>query len=501
MENRGYSGNENELRKRAESNGSLNTPSESPTVVEQYVAMKKEVGLVSGVALIAGTMIGSGIFISPVGVLNATGSVGSSLLVWAGCGILAMFGALCYAELGTMITKSGGEFVYIGEALGTIPAFLFAWTSVIVIRTSSIAIICLSFAQYVVTPLFDECGPPTIVIKLLAAVAILTIAIVNCYSVVLAARVQVFFTVLKIAALAVIIIGGLVMIGKGNTQYLQNGFEGSKTNPSGIALAFYDGLWAYDGWNNLNYAVEELKHPEKNLPRSILIGLPLVTILYILTNISYFSVMSKADMLASSAVAVTWGERVLGSVAVVIPFAVACSTFGAANGTCFTGGRLCYVAAREGHLPGLLSFVHVKKLTPIPSLVFTTIISVLMIIPGDISSLIDFFSFTAWLFYGATVLSLIIMRFHPRTKDWDRPYKVPLPIPIIVFLASIYLVIAPIVDSPKIEFLYAALFVVGGLIFYFPFVFFKLRLKCMEKVTMAVQLYMEVAPSKYEPSS
>merc|ERR1719423_367282 len=132
--------------------------------------------------------------------------------------------------------------------------------------------------------------------------------------------------------------------------------------------------------------------------------------------------------------------------------AVVASTFGAANGTAFTAGRLCFVAAREGHMVDVLSYVHVKKKTPSMALIFNAAIALLMVIPSDIGSLIDFFSFTAWIFYGGAMLALLVLR-RTRPKA-PRPYKVPIVIPIIVLIVSIYLVVGPIVDSPRIEYLY-----------------------------------------------
>ncbi|XP_050399174.1 b(0,+)-type amino acid transporter 1 isoform X3 [Patella vulgata] len=473
-------------------------------IQEEEVTLKKRVGLVSGVALIVGTMIGSGIFISPKGVLQGTGSVGLSMIVWAGCGLISICGALSYAELGTLITKSGAEYSYILEAskclprwLAPIPAYLFAWVSVLVLKPSLFAVIALSFGIYTVEPFFKGCDPPEGLVKLVSALCLLLVAFINCYSVNLATKVQNFFTFAKLLAIVVITIGGFVKYAEGNTEYLEDGFEGTAQSASGIALAFYDGLWAYDGWNNLNYVTEELKNPYVNLPRSIIIAIPLVTVCYLLTNISYFSIMSKAELLASDAVAATWGSRVLGVAAIIIPISVACSTFGAANGSCFTGGRLVYAAAREGHLPEILSYVHVTQYTPLPSLLFTSFIALLMIIPGDIFTLIDFFSFTAWLFYGATMLAVIVLRF--TKKNEPRPYKVPIFIPVFVLLCSIYLIIGPIVDNPKIEFLYAFLFVISGMIFYVPFVHFKLQLPGMDKFTTFLQLILQVAPSKYAP--
>ena len=139
------------------------------------VSLQRDVGLIGGIAIIVGTMIGSGIFASPKGVLDASGSVGMALIVWAICGILAVCGAMAYAELGTMIPTSGGEYTYIREAFGALPAFLYAWTACIVIKPSQLAIICLIFGEYIVTPFFPDCTTRSDIqhiIKLLAALAI-----------------------------------------------------------------------------------------------------------------------------------------------------------------------------------------------------------------------------------------------------------------------------------------------------------------------------------------
>ena len=140
-----------------------------------FVGLQRKLGLVSGICLIVGTMIGSGIFASPRYVMENSGSVGLTLIVWSLCGVLAMFGALCYAELGTMIPLSGADYVYILQAFGPLPAFLYSWTSVTVIYPSQFAIICLPFGAYLIEPIFPGCGDREDlqhVVKLLAAVAI-----------------------------------------------------------------------------------------------------------------------------------------------------------------------------------------------------------------------------------------------------------------------------------------------------------------------------------------
>ncbi|XP_028930933.1 B(0,+)-type amino acid transporter 1 isoform X1 [Ornithorhynchus anatinus] len=462
-------------------------------------SLQKEVGLISGICVIVGTVIGSGIFISPKSVLSNIGAVGPCLIIWTACGILATLGALCFAELGTMITKSGGEYPYLMEAFGPIPAYLFSWTSLMVIKPSSFAIICLSFAEYVAAPFYPGCKPPSIVVKCLAAAAIIIITTVNALSVKLGSYVQNFFTAAKLIIVVIIIISGIVLLAQGNTKNFENSFDEAKVSLGAISLAFYNGLWAYDGWNQLNYITEELKNPYRNLPLSIIIGIPLVTVCYVLINVSYFTVMTSTELLQSPAVAVTFGDRVLYPASWVVPLFVAFSTIGAANGTCFTTGRLVYVAGREGHMLKILSYISVKRLTPAPAIIFYGIIGIIYIIPGDINTLINYFSFAAWVFYGLTVFALIVMRF--TRKDLERPIKVPIVIPILVTLISIYLVLAPIIGEPAWAYLYCVIFILSGLIFYFLFVYYKFSWaqRISKPITMHLQMLMEVAPPEDDP--
>ncbi|KAI8429758.1 hypothetical protein MSG28_000305 [Choristoneura fumiferana] len=535
----------------------------SDSAQDDPVHLKRRVGLFSGVALIVGTMIGSGIFVSPSGLLERTGSVGISFIIWMACGLLSLLGeyfnhytsfqeptsvigvsrddcksrsfqnssvsttsakgggsrpeslkntalecglrrkssvcgiyhrALAYAELGTMNTSSGAEYAYFMDAFGGPPAFLFSWVSTLVLKPSQMAIICLSFAKYAVEPFVHECEPPGALVKLVAVISIVMILAVNCYSVNLATNVQNIFTAAKLVAIAIIVCGGAYKLILGNTRHLQEpNFSSSTATLGNIATAFYTGLWAYDGWNNLNYVTEEIKNPSKNLPLSIIIGIPLVTLCYALVNVSYLAVMSVSEMADSEAVAVTFGNRLLGPMAWLMPLAVTISTFGSANGTLFVAGRLCFAASREGHLLDILSYVHVRRFTPAPGLIFHSLIAVAMVLYGTIDSLIDFFSFTAWIFYGGAMLALIVMR-HTKPHA-PRPYKVPIIIPYIVLLVSAYLVVAPIIDKPQWEYLYATGFIFGGLLVYLPFVKWGYSLPFMDKITVFLQMVLEVVPT------
>ncbi|XP_040916239.1 b(0,+)-type amino acid transporter 1-like [Toxotes jaculatrix] len=232
--------------------------------------MKREIGLIGGIALVSGTMIGSGIFMSPQFVLAYVGSPGASLVIWALSGVVAMFAALSYTELGTVISESGGDFIYILRICGSFPAFFAAITFILVVKPFGIAAMALSVAEYATAPFYTDCHPPQLVVKCAAAVSILVVAIVNIMNVRIAVRIQVVFLVAKVLALAFIVIGGIVALIQSSTVIVENlkvenAFKGTQYSVSTLGMAFYQGLWSYAGWYNLNYVTEELKRPEVRL--------------------------------------------------------------------------------------------------------------------------------------------------------------------------------------------------------------------------------------------
>ncbi|VVC96013.1 unnamed protein product, partial [Leptidea sinapis] len=192
-------------------------------------ALEAKMSLLNGITVIVGSIIGSGIFVSPTGVLKYTGSVNASLLVWISSGVFSMVGAYCYAELGTMIRLSGADYAYIMETFGPFAAFIRLWIECMIVRPCSQAIVALTFSVYVLKPIFPECDPPEDATRLLAACCI---------------------------------------------RHVEHfSFEGTTNDVTSIALSFYSGLFAYNGWNYLNFIIEELKDPVRNLPRAIAISL------------------------------------------------------------------------------------------------------------------------------------------------------------------------------------------------------------------------------------
>ncbi|XP_041509368.1 asc-type amino acid transporter 1 isoform X3 [Microtus oregoni] len=354
--------------------GPTSSPSPGPVPgpgTSERVALKKEIGLVSACTIIIGNIIGSGIFISPKGVLEHSGSVGLALFVWVLGGSVTALGSLCYAELGVAIPKSGGDYAYVTEIFGGLAGFLLLWSAVLIMYPTSLAVISMTFSNYVLQPVFPNCIPPATASRVLSMACLMLLTWVNSSSVRWATRIQDIFTGGKLLALALIIGVGFVQFFRGHFEELRptNAFTFWMTPSVGhLALAFLQGSFAFSGWNFLNYVTEELVDPRKNLPRAIFISIPLVTFVYTFTNVAYFTAMSPQELLSSNAVAVTFGEKLLGYFAWVMPVSVALSTFGGINGYLFTSSRLCFSGAREGHLPSLLAMIHVRRCTPIPAL-------------------------------------------------------------------------------------------------------------------------------------
>ncbi|CAH0728159.1 unnamed protein product, partial [Brenthis ino] len=316
---------------------------------------------------------------------------------------------------------------------------------------------------------------------------------INITSVKLFVKVQNVFGVCKVLTCLIVIGGGIYELARGNTENLSKGFEGSATTAGSVALALYSGLWAYDGWNSVTVVTEEIINPSINVPLSISIAVPLITGLYVFMNVAYMSVLTYTEMVSVPAVAVTFGARVLGPASFIIPLGVAIATFGCAMSVQFGITRVCYTAARGGHMLELFSYVNMKRLTPAPAVAFQAMLTAIFIIVGNIKTLIDFASWFLWFFYGLAMVALLVLR---KTRaNLLRPYRVPTVVPCFVLLVAIFLSILPIVHDPSVKYLMAIGFICLGVCVYTVFVYYKKTPTILlNKLTFLTQVLFESVP-------
>ncbi|MBN3306324.1 XCT protein, partial [Amia calva] len=389
----------------------------------ESVYLRKRINLLGAVCLIVGTVVGSGIFIAPKGVLKNSGNVGLSLIIWSLSGVLSTCGALCYAELGTTFKKSGGHYIYLMETLGPLPGFLRLWVEFIMIRPAVASVVALAFGCYVVEPLFAPCPAPMALTRLVSLLGVTFVVAINCWSVSWASRIQITLTFLKMATLLLIIIPGITVLAKGNKENFQDAFDTSSLNLEKVPLAFFSGLYAYGGWFYLNFITEEVINPNRNIPLSIIFSMVIVTVSFVLTNVAYYAVMTAEEVLQSEAVAVTFAERTIHGFSSVIPVLVALSCLGALNGGFFVAPRMLFVGAREGQWPVLFSMIHIRRQTPLPAVLLLYPFVFIMLLRGELFQLLNFYSFARWFFIALTTLGLLVHRY--RFPDYPRPFKVP----------------------------------------------------------------------------
>ena len=465
--------------------------------VNDSVKLKRSLSLFDGVMLNVGIMIGTGIFISPKGVLAGVESVGATLCVWVGTGILSLLGALCYAELGTMIPAAGGTYTYTRVIFGDLAGFLQLWASTVIVSPAGNAVIALLFSIYCLEPFYPDpdCPPPKIAVKLLAVLCTMITMFVNCWSVRISSLVQNILSVCKLLAIGIIIISGLVKIRKGHTEHFKDPF--ASTAISGLGTAIYSCFFSYSGWSSVSVLTEELKNPMKNLPIAIVLSVLIVSLVNTLANVAYFSTLSPSELLGSDAVALTYAEQVLGRFSVIIPLSVALSSFGSLNGCILSNSRKLFAGAREGHVPTIMAMIGIRHKTPLLCIITSSTAAIAFCFVDNVFFLINLFGFIYWIFFGTAVAGLLYMRV--KEPNLPRPFKVNIVIPIIFITVCMFLTVLGFIGAP-LDSLIATAIVLSGIPVYFLMVRINHQLKWIfdvkRKTTEFLQRVMFIAPEE-----
>ncbi|CAF3552005.1 unnamed protein product [Adineta steineri] len=447
---------------------------------------KPKLGLMSGIALLVGSIIGSGIFISPRGVLLGTGSYGLSVLVWILCGLICLPGCLCYAELSTMIYSSGGDYTYIKMAFGNWAGFLRVWSEICCVRPATIAVCGITASIYILQPIFSPCQPPHMAVILLACFFIMVLTLLNLLSTRGSIMWQNIAFYAKILSLLLLIGLGIYQLIRGHYDVFTAPFENTQTSIKKFSIAMYIGLFPYTGWNYLSNAVEELKKPEKNFPIAILTSIIASTILYALAYSAYFTALTPHDVMTSDAVAVTFAQNVYRPLGFIVPLCVSISALGGLNGQIFSIVRMFSVAGRDGLLPSISAFVHIKRLTPVVPCIIEGTLSILFVLVGSAERLLGYLSFSTWLVCLFSAISLLIFR---RTMpDTPRPFHAGLIAPIVFITAMSVLTLANIIYN-TLDIIVGLFILLSGLPVYWVFVL--KRSPSIDKFSRSISIYLQ----------
>lgn len=424
------------------------------------VTYARRVGLFSGTMMVVGGIIGAGIFLNPAVVAARVRSVPLILAVWLAGAVVAVLGAFIFGELGARRPEAGGGYAYLREAYGPLPAFLQAWTLLLVISSGAIAAVALTFATYAVS-LF---ALPTGAAVPLALGAIALLTAINIVGVAPAAITGNVFTLLKLAALALLIGAGAMLAGRVPTP------PPSPAMPAHPILAAAAGLvpvlFAFGGWQQTNFVAEEMREPERNLPRALLFGVGIVVVVYLAANAVYLRTLGAEGLAASTAPASDamlallgpWGRK-------AIALGITLSTFGFLHVVILVSPRVYQAMARHGTALSALARLHPRYRTPVAALLIQGVWSAVLVLTGTYGELLDYAAFGDWLFFALVASTLFVFR----RRDGAAPaFRTPFfPWSVLLFIAAaMYAMVGTVAANPR-NALFGALLILTGIPVYF----------------------------------
>ncbi|HWZ60538.1 MAG TPA: amino acid permease [Gemmatimonadaceae bacterium] len=421
----------------------------------------RRLGTFDAAMVTVGGIIGGGIFLNPAVVAQRVHTGPLILLTWAVGGVIATIGALCFAELGSRRPEAGGGYVYLREAFGPLPAFLYGWTFFLVVNTGGMAAVAVTFARYAT----DLAQVPALWVKPVAVGAILLLTWVNCVGIRAGATTQNIFTVLKLAALAsVILVGVAAALRHGGA--LADSAAPTPDLVRVIGVALIPVLFTYGGWAHANNVAGEVKDPVRTLPRAMILGVSLVVIVYVLVNVSYVAVLGASGLAVSLAPASDVMRRVLGPIgATVIGLGIVASTFGFVNLSILSAPRVLQAMAADGLFFRRAAVLHPRYRTPTVALGVQAVWAVVLTVSGTYGQLLDYVVFGDWIFFAAIAATLFIYR----TRDpHEVGYRVPgYPVVPALFVVVALFVVASSVRSNPVNALIGSLIIETGIPVFF----------------------------------
>lgn len=424
-------------------------------------------GLFSASMAVVGGIIGSGIFLNPrIVAQRMFGIPGGAVAAWVLGGLIALLGAFCFAELGARRPRAGGGYVYLRESFGPLPAFLYGWALLLVMATGACAAVAVTFATYL-TALFSW---DQRLVQPIAIGAIVLLSAVNYVGVRPGAWTQNLFTLLKLGALALLIVSALLLPAPGAPQ-ITPADDAMVASAGGLLLATGAALspilFAYGGWQQTNFIAEEIVDARRTLPRALLLGTGVVVLVYVLVNIGYLRMLGEAGLALSAAPAAdamhtaagAWGRR-------AISIGIACSTFGFLNLVILVSPRVYQAMAADGAFFPALARLHPVHRTPAAAIVFQGFWAVLLTLSGTYGQLLDYVVFGDWIFFGLTAATLFVVRARREPHDGFRVPLYPLT-PLLFCLAALYVVAGSVLSNPRNAAIGAALIAAGIPVFMF----------------------------------
>jgi APA family basic amino acid/polyamine antiporter len=431
-------------------------------------------GLIGAISVNVANIIGTGVFLKARVMTCNVGTPGKALIVWVLAGLLAMAGALTYAELLAMKPRAAGEYGLVRDAYGRPLGFIYGWTQFLIARTASAAALAVGFAIFL-NDLVGGTLRPTVLgpftlpggfslsltrLQLVALAAIIITTLINCAAVRVSGGVASVLTGMKIVLLLGVGFGAFFYssgdwghLGLVNSGGLCEGVPITTGGIAGFAAAMIGALWAYDGWNNITFLAGEVKNPGRNLPLALIGGGLVVMALYLFVNVSYFHVLTPTEIAsvpASSSVAAEVVRRLLGAVAVTLmAAAMMTSSFGALHASILATARIPYALAKDGLIVKSLAHVSPRTHVPIRALVVQCFWACVVALSGEYDTLTDYAIFALTLFYALVAASIFYYR--RREPDAERPYRTwgyPV-VPILFLIVSVALIIQTIVNTPR----------------------------------------------------